>query len=336
MIKPVEAYDEFFLTPNQGGGTAGSSGEALLRSLPPIRRARGFRLYTAGGRRLTDLWQYGGRAVLGHTPAGVLRELKNAASRGLFAPFPGCYEGRFVKALTRLFPGRTVRLYAGAESLRRALDRAGYDAGVSFPDPAFPLFRAGPAPVLWRPFLEDPPKRSPAAGPEVPVHQPPSPPRPGGSLDDGATIHKHDRLLEQSGAAPILVPVLPSPWAGLPYVLILDTALEAAFPASGQDLVSPVVLTTAARSVWDLIAALPERSFRKFPRIRKALGHSPWRRRGVYLTLTGSPGEEAYAALFRRFLENGFLLPPSPGYPLILPGELSPGEEAALAGCLSP
>jgi hypothetical protein len=38
--------------------------------------------------------------------------------------------------------------------------------------------------------------------------------------------------------------------------------------------------------------------------------------------------------LFSRFLENGFLIPPVPSHPLILPGILSPGEEAKLADLL--
>jgi glutamate-1-semialdehyde aminotransferase len=60
----------------------------LSRLIPPINRARDYRLYTQDGRRLVDLWQYGGRAVLGHNPPGVLRELKNSAERGLFVPLP--------------------------------------------------------------------------------------------------------------------------------------------------------------------------------------------------------------------------------------------------------
>jgi hypothetical protein len=324
-------YDDLFLTlPDQGcgsdtkendngdilfpGGEGGSLGVELLRSLPVIRRARDFRLYTEDGRRLADLWQYGGRAVLGHTPPGVLRELKNAASRGNFVPFPSYYEGRLVKALSRLFPGRTVRLYADDASLRRALLQAGYNAAAPFPDPAFPASRSLSgklSPVLWRPFLEE-------------------------------SFRKKPLLTDQPSSKPdAAVPVLPLPWAGVPRVLVLsrtplDGTPEAVFPASGQDLISPFVLAAAARSVWDLIAVLPERGIRKFPRLRKTLAQSPWCRRGIYLTLAGSIGEEAYAALFRRFLEKGFLLPPSPRCPLILPGELSPGEEAALAECLSP
>jgi hypothetical protein len=302
-------HKRFFTAPDSGGAGGDNTDEKrdrreerdeedsslqteLLRTLPQIRRARGFRLYTEDGRRLTDLWQSGGQAVLGHTPVGILRELKNAASRGLFAPLPSCYESRLLKALTRLFPGKAIRLYAGDSSLRRALALAGYDAAAPFLDPAFPAPppQEKPLPLLWRPFLE--------AGPFE--------------------------------TAPLLVPALPLPLAGVPQTLVLDKNQEAAFPPSGQDYISPAILAATTRSLWDLIAALPERNVRKFPRLRAALKQSPWTRRGIYLTLAGSP-PGVYAALFRRFLANGFLLPPSPRSPLILPGEMSPGEEAALA-----
>jgi hypothetical protein len=47
-----------------------------------------------------------------------------------------------------------------------------------------------------------------------------------------------------------------------------------------------------------------------------------------------TPDDKAYAGIFRQFLEQGFLLPPSQDQPLILPGILSPGEEAKLAELL--
>jgi hypothetical protein len=83
-----------------------------MEQVPQILRARGFRLYTQDGRRLIDLSLNGGAAVLGHTPPNILRELKNTASRGLYAPFPHFTEGRFLKALAKLFPGYSFRLYA--------------------------------------------------------------------------------------------------------------------------------------------------------------------------------------------------------------------------------
>jgi hypothetical protein len=278
---------------------------SLLRLAPEVRRARGWRLYTVTGTRLTDLWQYNGAALLGHTPPLVLRDLKNTAERGLFAPFPHHLEQRFSKALSHLLPGRHFRLYADEGALRRALAGAGYDAAAPFPDPVFVTDNSGSAASisLWRPFLN-----------------------------------------AAFGETPILVPVLPMPWA--PKVLALTPSLDQAFPDG--DLIAPVILASAARSIHNLVAVTPGRGTVPYHKVSKALKKSPWRSRGVYLyhaPLSPAAPEcggvqddrnavEDYAALFRRFLENGFLLPPDPAQPLILPGERSAGEEAKLAGLL--
>jgi hypothetical protein len=122
------------------------------RRVPYILRAREFRLYTEDGKRLTDLWQAGGQAILGHTPSAVVRELKGAAERGLFAPFPHPFTGRFIKALSLLIPNRLFRVYADKERLRRAL--AGL-SGAPLPDPAHVPITGAPI-ALWRPFLDCP------------------------------------------------------------------------------------------------------------------------------------------------------------------------------------
>lgn len=254
---------------------------SLLRQVPAILRARAFRLYTRDGNRLVDLWQNGGAAVLGHTPPLVLRELKNTASRGLFAPFPHFLEARFIKALSGLFPGRTFTLYASPPPALEALIKTGGAA-------------------LWRPFLDE----------KAPLAVPPD-------------------------APPVLVPVLPGIqlWRGnLPHglcVLACSPANETPFPAG--DLLSPVLLAAAARGLYDLSAAAKERASPAYPRVMQALRESPWQRQGIYLSLRQAPDTETWAALFRRFLDAGFLLPPHPAHPAILPGELSPGEEAKLA-----
>ena len=124
-------------------GNVTNSNLELLRRLPPVLRVRDFHLYLEGGRRLTDLWQLGGMAVLGHKPPKLLKELKNSAERGLFAPFPHPMEKRFLKALARLFPSPQLgfRLYGSQAALEAALNKAGFsgnnEAHVS----------------LWRPFL---------------------------------------------------------------------------------------------------------------------------------------------------------------------------------------
>lgn len=263
--------------------------ETLLRLVPPILRSREFRLYTQDGRRLVDLWQHGGTAILGRSSGGLLRVLKNSAQRGLFTPFPHPQEGRFLKALSALLPGMDFRLYRSDTTLRYAFDTE------DFPDPAlFPDMPLPPTPILWRPFLD--------------------------------SIISPDRPL---------IPVLPLPWPAPLRVLALPPALRettAGIPAS--QIISPVTLAAATRGVYDLIAATPARGQVIYPRIEEALAEKKWLRRGIYLYCGLDLEDEAYAGIFTRFLEQGFLLPPGRDDPFILPGILSPGEETKLSGLL--
>jgi hypothetical protein len=129
------------------------------------------------------------------------------------------------------------------------------------------------------------------------------------------------------------IPVLP--WPDAPRVLALPSAqpeTDAVFPAS--ELISPLALAAATRSVYDLIAATPARGHIHYPRIEEALTKSAWQRRGIYLYCGAGLGDTAYTEIFKHFLEQGFLIPPSRNQPLILPGILSAGEEAKLAVCL--
>jgi hypothetical protein len=277
----------------------------LLRLVPQVLRARGWRLYTENG-RFVDLWQYGGRAILGHNPPNMLRAFKNNGERGLFAPHPHFAGERLYKALSALLPGFSFRLYT-QEAAALLLQKIPPDKTA-----------------VWRPFLNDPAVR----------------------------------------AAPVLLPVLPCAFPGVPAVFAVNTTALTANPAAlvtspaesaektalpefpPSQLISPVALAAAVRSVYDLIAR-PERGTPCFPKIDRAVKKSAvWKRQGIYLTFADgenaagkNPGNgdvpESYTALFRHFLENGFLLPPSPEDPLILPGELSPGEEAKLAAVLS-
>ena len=275
------------------------TGNELLRMLPPVLRAREYHLYLEGGRRLTDLWQFGGKAVLGHKPPRAVSELKNAAERGLFSPLPHPAEQRLLKALARLFPDLPegprycFRIYEDRFSLYKALEKAGFSS-KKIPDPAFPLIikneNVPKLPIsVWRPFLD-----------------------------------------ENYYLSSIYIPVLP--WPLTPAALFLEKSLEKDFPP--DDLISPVILLTCARAIHDLIAAGKNSGRPRYPKIEKTLFRAKnWRRRGIYLTRI--PENDNRAELWKHFLDNGFLIPPVPSEPLILPGVLSPGEEAKLASILA-
>jgi hypothetical protein len=131
-----------------------------------------------------------------------------------------------------------------------------------------------------------------------------------------------------------LAPVLPLPWPEALRVLALPPGPAETAPPPASQLIPPTILAAATRGVYDLISERKERTRPQYPRIEAALTEKKWRRRGIYLCLSAATDDEAYAALFRRFLERGFLLPPVRTQPLILPGILSPGEEAKLAELL--
>jgi hypothetical protein len=258
------------------------TGNDLLKMIPEVLRARGYRLYTKSGQRLVDLWLNGGTAVLGHTPRNMLRELKNTASRGLYAPFPHFTEGRFLKALSKLFPDSVFRIYA-------------------FPPPELvSLFISG-AVRLWRPFVE------PASPFAVDESVPFIPVIPGIQLWHGE------------------LPV------GLCVVAAQSEALLSQLPPG--DTLSPILLAVAARGVYNLIAT-PERGIPLLPRVDNVLQNSRWKKNGAYLSLNDEINDEEWAALFKQFLDAGFLLPPVQCHPLILPAELSNGEETKLAALL--
>lgn len=237
---------------------------------PKISRARAFRIY-GGGRRFVDLWLSGGEALMGHKSAYLARDIKNLANRGLFAPLPAAAARRFDKALERLFPGKTFKIYA--------------DWSV------FPDYKKLP---VWRPFS---------------------------SLPDW----------EKAGA---FRPVLPFPLA--PAVVVCEKSFLDDYPSGGY--VSPLLLTAATRSIYDMLAC-PERSVMRFAAIKKAFElpetQKNWRLDGIYIyPVNADMTEEVWGLTFRRFMEGGFLLPPDRYSPLILPSELSKGEERALANLL--
>jgi hypothetical protein len=98
-------------------------------------------------------------------------------------------------------------------------------------------------------------------------------------------------------------------------------------------LISPVILALTTRAIYDVLHT-PERGTVISKRVEEALAAGPWRRTGIYVTPKEEMTDTEWDRIFKRFLDAGFLIPPTQHDPLILPGELSPGEEKQLAACV--
>jgi len=146
--------------------------EKLIRErlslLPPIRRARLWRLYAEAEisgrpRRYLDLWMDGGRALLGAKGTGIGTAAKAAIDTGLLRPVPSIWERRLKQELRRTYPDYAeARVFLSDE---RALAAVGK---TTFYDPA----RRGSEPSetaleIIRPFGEHL-----GSGPDAPLALP--------------------------------------------------------------------------------------------------------------------------------------------------------------------
>ncbi len=263
----------------------------LLSLLPPIRRARGYRLYTADNRRFLDLWQAGGRAILGHRGGKVVTRIKQDLDRGLLFPsYDRTRTRRLVQALTSLLPGAfpsIATVFPSIESfLHRArstapdllvVDSAAPDAERLVASPS--KLAAAAVATIWRPFLD----------PEGVV----------------------GTLLERSRW---ILPVLPDGGLAAAQVVLDRIAEPSQLHADPVSTASIGSLAVAAYAVRDA----PARPELHIPGFRSV---------GPYLWYEGAT---PYESLFREFLQAGILLSPDVNTPSIIPGELSDGERAAL------
>jgi hypothetical protein len=288
--------------------------------LPPVRRARGYRLYTDGGRVL-DFWQAGGGAFLGHSPSGLGKALKAEIDRGLLATLPGWGGEKLKAAMRALLPGWVFTPYA---DLSRALTAVSRIAGVPSPGiddpalilPASGLPAAGAALAFWRPGLET---AAPAQAYLLPV------------------------LPGMHGTAAVLLGV-PVAGDGAPDYGPTSYGPPGYGPLGAGDSLSPIDFTLLTHGALLLSRAYPDRSQsleaappkprRKPPAneisLRSAGGKellAPlWGRRGAYLTPRCAKGD--YGAMFNTYLKNDFYIAPRYPGPSILPAHCSPGEWA--------
>lgn len=90
---------------------------SLLNLLPPLRRARGDRLYGAGQNHWVDLWKQDGAWLLGRRPEGAAKEWKIQLDKGLTGWAPSPWPRRLERLVEKLIPGASTRVF-------RNIDRA--------------------------------------------------------------------------------------------------------------------------------------------------------------------------------------------------------------------
>ncbi len=284
-----------------------------LRRLPRIRRAREYRLYTVDGRRIVDLWQAGGRAILGHRGAGVVSAVKRVLEHGTLAPLPSVQERRLEQTLRRLFPERPelrVAVYASEERAIAAVSRAlGVPAAACIPaDPVFRVFAAGGAGESGGGGAGQSNARE-AGAPGGAA---------GGALRPGVWYWRPFLPADEAWAAlvwsSVLLPILPD--GGL------FPVQPVVYPADlGLDLVSDLVPESALAALTSGAHGLASSDERRVFALDAFTAIGPY--------LVPDPTDR-YDRVFDGCLASGVLISPDPGVPSIVPGVYSDGERTQI------
>ena len=81
-----------------------------MKKIPEINRARGYFLYTAGGKRYLDMALDWGRLIMGHRQKGYGQAMKNVIDKGIIPGFPSPYAYRLKQAVKAIF-GKDCNVY---------------------------------------------------------------------------------------------------------------------------------------------------------------------------------------------------------------------------------
>jgi hypothetical protein len=276
-----------------------------LRKIPTVVRARDFHLFDLKGRRYLDLFRNGGRALLGHRPEKVYRDMKTQLQKGAVAEAPSVYEPRLLRLLGQLFPGNnTIVLY---RSFDRALVAASKFSGMPVDEED-----------ILEPFFAFPAKDCPAV-----YHRPLS-----GYGDKGGHKGYGDKGGLRGGlrgglvgGSSIIFPVLPFPGGFAPQPVVFPPESSGRRLLEG-DLLSSALLAGLLRSIHDLLKVEEQ------PDIWKDWKLPGWKRFSCYV-FPDFPLDR-YEEVFDLFLSEGILLSPDPRRPSILPLRFSRGERDAV------
>ena len=90
----------------------------MMNKIPEINRARGYFVYTAGGKRYLDMALEGGRLIMGHRQKGYALALKNVIDKGILPGYPSPYAYRLKQAVKALLGKSVLFIFSRARSGR--------------------------------------------------------------------------------------------------------------------------------------------------------------------------------------------------------------------------
>ena len=252
----------------------------LWQNIPQIKRARAYRLYDFSGRRYVDLFQNNGYALLGHKPARLTGILKQVCAKGLIYDMPSIYSRRLNKALRSLFPG--YKCFRISACLERALE----------------MISVFTKKALTKPEIRDPLINN--------------------FKNEKPAIYYWRPFCNLPAVADILIPIIPFSVGDAPAIVCFKKRLPSEFPAS--DMLSPLLLAGATRTIYDLI------QYQKPAWYRDDLlkGAKAWVQKGIYILANFEA--KYYSKVFHTFLAQGYIISPFFPGPSILPAQASLGE----------
>ena len=261
--------------------------EFLEKFLPPIKRVRGYRLYTDSSEKYLDFFQEGGKALLGSKPRGFSLALKNEIEKSNFYNYPSGYLKKITKGISKLAGGNSVSIsYFKTEE-----EMAGYVSEkegkkYSLCKDVAPHDLEGPGLhaetiYLWYPFCGSSLKQY---------------------LDDFTYV----------------LPVLPFPGDIAPLILLSSTV-----HTENNYIPSPVALSGLNNIIHNLIKFLEQEPYIHWREYTSML-NKIWKAKGPYLIPVYK--KEAHEMIFKNFLEKKILIQPYYGQISVLPAEISEGE----------
>lgn len=272
----------------------------LLALVPPVRRARGARLYTQNGRRILDLWADGGRTVLGRRKGGADLAASEQIDRGLASGFDSAWKARLEKTLRQWLPGFEEFEFHASET--EALLTIGEKDG-GFRE----ALRDGNSPMETLRLLASRTRRF------MPLE-----------------VFGNGRLpgnAEAEAADEAVIVILPLPEAFSFGVI----ARKRATGAEGGTRVHPAIpamkLAAATRALHDVLAFIKDFDCSKWEKTDSCIG-GLFTRQGPWLMPVHERSE--HRAVFEDCLARGVLISPEYGMPSCLPVEFEHGELAAL------